>query len=303
MAKVIDTLGSFVESLRPSIDRAEMMQDTMANFETLDSTIRPLYNLDNGVTFTNDLAKSIERTLNRRFADYTGELYSSIAMIIDIIADNEEKIETLIEKSFGKTILKETLDYRMINIIRYLEAIAFFNTYVMQLLPALVMQEYSPALAKAIVKPLDKREIAYVSDPVNIDSFGRVVKMLTTPLNDFIKRIDKLEGHSYDPDEWKAIRTANGRKLDPLETGLIPGLGHIFYQVGIAINGWRVAMNEKRHEDINRINLMIRALEEERDEGGDLSDERKKAIAKSIQYYTNKSSRIEQKIERFEEGV
>lgn len=292
-------LGEFFMSLLPSLSRREIIIDVTHSYDELREIVIPMYDLNVEGDFKGKLSVEMDRMLKKSKVDFSKNSFTTIGKLLKKIEANEEDVIKMLENEFAKTIIKDVIDYKKLNIIKYVEALNFVNDYARRYILALVHEEFDGDIASKITGPVDKATHAWVNDAGNMESFIKVLEILTPDLKNFLGTLKNLEGHVFEPSEWEAIRATSGSKLDPNGFGFIPVRWNPIYHMGLAINTWRIAKYERNKEESAKLQLMVMALVEQKSKTSD--KEKLENLAKQIKYHSNRINILTAKIEDIED--
>lgn len=292
------SLKSFYLKLLPDIKKRDMLLDMTSIYEELNTIVAPMYGLDVKLTISGKVGERLAGALKRGYSKHSGSVYFDVKRAIETIASQEDDVFKMVESTFNNEIIKAIIDYRSLNIIKYVESIHFFNQYARQLLTALVLEEFKDD--PYLVTPVDKEATTFVLDPANINAFVKVIDVLTMDVSDFTKAIKNLEGFVFNEENYDAVKASNGRKLDPLTLGLL-GNYNPFLFFGKLSNDWRLTRHERNKETLSKLQLTILALKQ-RQEKTETPEERER-LEKQIKYHANRANRLNGKIEAMEEGL
>lgn len=292
-------IGEFFKSLMPNMFKRDMVWDLTHTYEELQQIVIPMYDLNIDGNFSGHIAQEMEKRLKKSKLDYSKNVYKSIGKYLKKIEENEEDVVKMMEVEFAREVIKDAIDYKKINIIYYVEALNFVNDYARRFISAVITQEYEGDLAHKIIGPVDKATMAWVSDDRNMETFVRVLEILTPSVKSFLDKVKDLEGHVFDPVEYESIRVTTASKMDPVEFGFVPVRMNPVYHIGLAINGWRVAKYERNKEELARVQLMVMALDEQKSKSND--PEKVENLTKQIKYYANRINVLSAKIEDMED--
>ena len=276
-----------------------MLTDLTHDYEELNQNVAPMWNLDISLRLKGKVAKEVDFQLKRGYKNYSGDLFISVRQAIDTISSQEDEVFKMVDKAFNDKIMKAALDYKRLSIIKYLEALSFFNEYARRLLQAIVLEEFGSD-ARRIMTPIDNLNTEMVTDPLAIKTFIAVMNSLTMDTSDFLKALKGLEGMVFNEDDYDAMKATNGRKIDPLNMGLMPTQLNLFYHLGLKHNEYRVAKHERNKEELAKLQLTVLALKERMN--GTLESTELKRIEKQIAYHSDRANKLAAKIEVMEEG-
>lgn len=294
------SLKSFFLSLLPDMEKRRITTTLTHGYEELNQIVAPMYNLDVRLSLKGSAAERLDYVLKRNYSGYNGNIFLTIRKAIGVIAQQENDVFKMIDNAFSDKIIKSVIDYKGLNILRYAEALDFFNEYSRRFIQAIIIEEFGTAEARMIMTPVDKANTQWVTNDQAMMTFAKVIEVLTMDVDKFLKSIKDLEGHTFNPDDYEATKSTTGRKLDPHMFGLLPVQLNVVYHIGLLINGWAVARHERNKEELAKVQLTIMALRQKQD--GNLDDEQLAKIEKQIKYHSNRANKLSAKIEAMEEG-
>lgn len=293
-------LSSYFKSLLPSLKKESVVIDLTHTYEELNRTVAPMYDLDLKMELRGRIADRVGSQVKKGFKGFNRDIYRTVALAIKTISKQEDDVQDMVDNTFSLEIVKAVMDYKKLNVMNYVEALNFFNEYSRLLILALVYDEFDEETASMIASPIDRATADWVMAPANVQSFIKVLNVLTMPTSDFLKSLSALEGHTFNPEEWDAVKAVNGRKLDPHGFALVPVSMNPIYHIGLAVNAWRVARHERNKEELAKIQLMVLALQDAKSRTKD--PEKTAKLAEQIKYRSNQANRLSAKIEDLEEG-
>lgn len=309
---IISNMGTFFRSLVPSLSRKDIKIELAHSFEEIDQTIQPMYSISPLPTLVGKTLEDTTYHFKKEINNFNSTTYKTIAETIDIILDNEDAIEAMIAKDFTEENLKVIADYYKLNILKYIEMLAFFIDYSRRWLNSVVFEtvvNVSAGLPKVkgmyittaidITSPTFKKDIQFVTNIDNITVFATAVNMLAMPLSKFLSEIKDLEGHTYSDDDWSNTHNPVSAKLDPFHANFItPYSWNMYLLIGKMLNGLKVKRHERNKADVARLQLMLMAMEQEKTVNTD--PKRLEALEKQINYYSNLVNKLSAEIEEME---
>ena len=263
--------------------------------EMKDYTYRMLISLTDEVGATSMVVESLYKRLRSAGAsgDSTREM---LAGFCKTLIDKERDIIDIVEESFRNAVVKETLDYKQLNIIHYINAIGYCNRYMRAYVSAVVGFERERA-GKDVSK-LHKLSMAFVSDVDNLNTFIACYEALRNPTGDFYKSLEKLQGIQVDPDLDERSMGLRSGATDPLKLGFLPpSLNPVFY-AGLVVNQWKAYSYEQAKYEYEQLELEVISLRRSQD-----GLEPDPAIEKQIDYYMSRITKLEVKIKKIEDGA
>lgn len=290
------SLKAFYQKLRPGLRKPTIQEDLTGVYQELTAMIAPMYRQKFDFTYegprTSKFVRKLERELKK---EWEGDIIATINKVNDIIHAQSEDVFDLVDSHFNTDIHRGNLDYRQMNILRYVQALHFYMEYGRNLIIALLKDENNSPNFSAVQ---ETAMADFVFDEENQEMFIAAIKVLSIPVSDFEKKIESLQGHMFDPEVYEVQYATNGRKTDPYNFGIFPPDVNPIYLGALVVNGWRVNRHKRNKEELQALQLRLLAMEKERD--GELSDEERAKLEKSYKYYMNLANRLSGKIERME---
>lgn len=290
---------NFFNSLVMSFKTDDLLSNTLERFDELNTNVRHMYGCELKLSFSSELHGKVEKSLQRHLKTNASNAYVTIAKLAEKISKDQDFIESLIEDNFADNMVRERLDYRKLNILKYIESISYFNDFAKKFANSLVMAEFDSETVSNILTVVDRNQLAFVDNEANIFNFAKVCKNLELPVKDVISQFDKLEGIVFDEDQYDSTRAVSGSKIDPLAQGFLPVAIDPFYHVGLIWNDFRNFMRKRNKEELNNFKSKILLLEEKKD-GADAKEI--KNIEKQIKYYADRVNKLNAKLEDIAEG-
>lgn len=298
MKTKFSNFGEFFRRLRPKLDMREVTLELSHGYEVLDQTVLTMYELDLAVRLDsptmNQLSAVMGRVLSRAEGKYP---YPTVAKAARTISEQADDVHELMEAAFNRKVVKDVIDYRGLNLLRYAEGLEFFNNYAIAL--AQVVAHESHEAADLPVSPVDRRNVDFVRSATNMETFVRVLEILRRPVKEFARAIKDLEGQVFDIDSYDVVKTTTGRKTDPVGVGFLPLGLNPFYYAGLKLNERRLLRQQKHKEEVAKYQLTLLRIKKTRE--GTSNPEDLERLDKQIKNYSNLINRIQAKIEPLEE--
>lgn len=297
------TLLNFVGALKLKLAKSDLELDLTNVFEDLNEIVIPMYGAVSDRTLLNGPVFDATDVLMRNgYKEYRVDAFTSIKLLLEGIADNEDAVFDNMLKSLNDDTIKHIIDYRTINILKYFESVTNVTEFARRWLLATSMDALIRATGDTDMhKAIVRADINFVTDRSNIRTFVELANILSRPIDDFEKSISKLKGNTFNVEMHEATMKIAGRKIDPNGFGFIPTPIHPVYQIGLIVNTWWAEKHNRNKEDLARLQLTIAGLEEIREDSND--SDQIKSLTKQIDYHANRANKIATKIEQIEEGV
>ncbi len=299
MARSVFNLGSYYNSLVPMFKKKDIIIDTLHSFEELSQTTESMVTSCLNQVFNSKVEKDTTYYFKKHITFYQDNPIKTFSKIIIQLKENEDLITKTIKNDFNEDNIKSIFDYYKLNLVKYIEAIHYFNDYVRQWISVVVEQTLSneaPQLKSKIQTPIIKANMEYVENNDNIVGFCLACNMLALPFHKYLQSIEELKGHLVNPDEWEDLPLSQTNKLNP--NGFIPVSLNPVYHIGIMMNTWRIERYERNKAELSRLSLMLLALTNEKTLESD--PKRLENLEEQIRYYNNLSNKISAKIDEIE---
>ena len=285
----INGFTTFVDTMLPSIARNSILDHIQRIMKDLDEVVIPSLSVENNTIERTDAYKFLERSIKSETTKYRGSVIGYMKETAQRLLDGQRDLETLINKTFGKEIAKEGLDYKRAQILNMINLLEFFNRYTLQFLLVATKE----ALADKYYGS-EKRDKDYVLSNNNANLYGKVCLALEKKFSEYDKIMRKLDGVTIDQ-ETRALTESNlGKEADPMETNFYTVDFNIFYLIGKVYNGLYVYFFEIKQQQALKLQQHVVKLKLKRDGA---SDEELVEVDKAIVYHTNRLNRLQGEIE------
>lgn len=288
----------FFKSLLPNFEKGRLVSDVESTFKEMKIT-REMYMVIPGdyIPVIKTKFSALDKAAKNSISMYRGDMISLIANVIDERLKEKDNLMDYIDDTFSKVVLKETLDYQKVNLLRYIEGISFFNTYARKLILVATNYRVDDRTVSSVV---DKMNEAYVNDAQNIKTFVAVLSSLTSSVNSVKTALSKMANVTFNPDMHNLILRQQGANTDPLAFGFLPIIGTVTYKVGLAINLYLSRRQELAQEEAEKLKLTVLLLRRKAESTVDVDEVTK--LTKQIEYYNNRINKISASIEDMSEG-
>lgn len=300
MKSMIKSIGQLAENLTSSIKKKDVIEDVTNIFEELNTSILPMYNLHVATDISrNKVNKELMYALKRSKFRKESDFIKTVGKALQIIADHEDDVIEMVEKSIGREFNRASMDYQQANIIYYVNGISFFLDFASKAIQVIIAEELKRDID--VYGPVEKAMYAEVTDDLTQRAFVNLLSILTMKVSQFQGRIKHLDGYLYDPYEHETVQKTAAVKIDPVNMGLIPVSIHPVWLIGRVLNAWAANRQEKRKEELAKLQMMLMALKDLAD--GDIEKDHKRSLEKQIEYHSNRANKLAMKIEAVEDEV
>jgi hypothetical protein len=274
-----DVLGE-IDSLRDELTRF-----TIGNFKKA---------IDAGVNVggNNYYAKQLSREFDRvrqaerlRGSDLIAQTYIALNQMTMTL----EWLRKQVEREFGGKIVKEAVDFKQANFLRYIDSVDFYLRYARSMLLVVTNLQINPN--DDITKHFTLYEIKFLSDTAK--HFVYLTGMFSQPVSVTEKVFDAVPSVVISDADQQAIEAVLGSaKTDPLQSGFIPLEFNPFYLIGRRRAERRVKRLRAAEAAAIATELTLSKLLEA--QAGGAADP---SVQKQIDYYTNQLNKLNDEIE------
>ena len=287
IARAEGGIRAFVSGMLPNFEKSRILEDLDSSIKELRLT-REMYNV-----MTRDYINVLDKKFpalvtefKRNVPSYKGDMFATLNDVMDSRLGDIDKIVEYVEHIYAKVVMRDVLDYQKINMLRYVEGLAFFTVYARKLIIAATNYRIDDP---SVVAAIDRMDLEFLSSTKNIRSFAIMTAAMSHSAKDLRKAMDKMAKITFDPDTHELALKSN-RNVDALRLGMMPGVGTIVYHVGLAINLYHSRRQELAREEREKLQIQVLLLRKKAEGTGD-SDEVAK-LEKQIKYYNNRISKL-----------
>lgn len=292
------SISKYVTSLLPSFERSQVEEDIRVLKEDLgENTLPPFaaaadhfkrdkFAAKDVVDFDRVFGRSVRTSINGNFISVT---YEALKRANEMLG----KIDTAVDKYFGRDITAEGMTYARLNVLRYLEIVSFATRYSRKVLLWTYHNEQA-AHKRPVGNPLARAEIQWLHE--NRQAFFVCIRILSTKPQDVEKFFRNIPDMIVVPEEVEmAKQTVGEDRLDPLQTNLIPVKLNPIYHVRMAITEWQVNRYKAGQEEKRALEYRLLALKESREGKEDAK------LEQMIEYTEDRLKKLNYKLAKIEE--
>lgn len=289
----------FFKSLLPNFEKKRMISDIESTFKEMKITSE-MYNVVPGdyIPVIKSKFSVLDKAIKNEVSMYRGDLINFLSILIGERIKEKDALVDYVDDVFTNVILKDTLDYQKVNLLRYIEGISFFNTYARKLI--LVATNYRTD-NKTAVSVVDKMDEEFIHNPVNIKTFATVVASLNSSVNSVKLALNKLANVTFNPEMHNLVLRQQGANVDPLAFGFIPLVGHITYSVGMQINLYLSKRQELAEAEAEKLKITVLMLRRQAEATVDEVEIAR--LTKQIDYFNNRINKLTAHLEDMSEAT
>lgn len=288
---------SFIQSLPAVLERRQVMNMVDQLKLEYDDTISPI--LDDvretlgGKQPASILGKRMD-TVTRRFVSFNGSSLNLILNNLTNIRGYFELLERDIKSAFSVQFTNTNMSFERANVLKFIEALAFYIRYARKYLLFLVGAE-SAAMGKATASKWSPAEIEWVN--THMDDFASLYQTFSMQPNEFKSRVQKASNATVDESTYAvAMQSLGAQKTDPFMLDGFSPRQNPFMLWGKFMAEGQVCRYKEAQEELYGLQLR---LQEFRDiESGQPANPK---VQKLIQDYEKRISEYEFELRQIEE--
>jgi hypothetical protein len=255
----------YVKSLLPSFGqdhivddlsrvRAELQELVLPSLEQAEKTFK-------GKKLKSKIAKDVEKTLQGRFKDHTREeLFEILTDILKEAPAKVDALDKLVEASFAKDVIKESITYRKAAILKYIEILSFALHYTIRISLRIIAAEAAAeagepndeiAITPAELRLLDDKYTTWLDALVVLDQPSKDLEDTLASIPDVI---------ASDEGSMALESVLSSRQLDPMRLNLIAPSYNPIYHIRSHIAEHQVAGINKAKEERKLVELRLHDL-------------------------------------------
>lgn len=294
----MSAITAFFKALMPNFTKSELADSVSSAYDEL-SKVRDLYNLD-PLLFKADFKQSfpeLNAALARQVPDYKGNMVRSIFNITKARSAELNDILDYVDNRYGRVVFKDALDLQNVNVMRYIDAIVFFNEYARRLLLVGLNNIIEDS---EIVTPVDFLDRDFVSNPTNVTNFALACGLLSKSFKETTGQLEAYRNIQFNPETQQLVEKQNPKYLMSTKQ-YMPVVGSLFLMLGKMRNRYLSNRLEAAKMEQEKLQLQVLLLRRKSETVTD-SEEIEK-LRKQISYYNNRLNKIHAVIEDLREDA
>lgn len=288
---------AFVQSLPNVTERRDLIKLLDQIATEYDDTVGPIVSdlteAFKDVPLKSNLAKRMDGVM-RRYVNYTGSSLNIILGTLINVRSCFEIIRKDIRSVFSVSFTNTNLSFDKANILKFIDALAFFIRYARKYMLFLVAAECS-ALGKATPPKWTAAESEWIDS--NMDQFAGLYVAMSTPPATFKAKLNQASNAMVEEATFQvAQQTLGAGKTDPLEMAGFSPRQNIFMLAGRFIAEMQVERYRLAQDEYYGLQLRLQELRDI--QSGQGSNPK---IQQQIQQYEKRISDYEFEMSRIEE--
>ena len=291
------SLLSFIQSLPAVLERRQVMNAVDQLKLEYDDTISPILD-DVRETFQGKPMKSTLNkrmdTITRRFVSFSGDSLPLILNNLTNIRGYFELLERDVKSAFSVQFTNTNMSFERANVLKFIEALAFYLRYARKYLLFLVGQE-SAALGKATAGKWSAAEIEWIDD--YMAEFAGLYQTMAIQPNDFKARVQRSSNAIIEESTYQvAMQSLGAQKTDPFQMDGFSPRQNVFMLIGKFFAEMQVTRYNEAKEEFYGLQLRLQELRDL--QAGQPANPK---VQQLIQSYEKRISEYEYELRQIEE--
>jgi hypothetical protein len=256
----------FVQTLIPSMERARLTSLIADTRNQIKVNLIPLYkNADEafkGKQLQSNPGKAFVAFLSTEVSPrFASAPFASIHAVLESLPERLSMLEELVNKTFGKDVVRESITYRGANILQTINSFAFISEYAGTLLDRVVAAEVSMQQGEA--DKVDSHLVPAVKNYLaqKLNHFAQAIKLAQIPIDELKDELIKTPEVIVIADNHGTVEATVGKeRLDPLKFGFFGLSTNPFYFLGKwwsehQVNTYNAAKEEAKTTELRLLEL------------------------------------------------
>lgn len=296
-------LDKYLKTLMPSLEKKDILDDLSNTREEIRKVTLPIYvSLQKEYgrrDFKSEEVRAFAATFDKNVkVGIRGNFFTVILTVLQRAVENTDGIEELVNKYYADDVYRSSMTYLKVNLLQYIEALAFMSRYARKLLRWVVQAELT-------AMGIDSTETVSSLTPAEMEwlvsrqrPFFTVVEILSFEKKKVIPMLESIPDVLADSQNESYVkRVVGASKLDPLKLGFIPVVLNPIYHVRMAIAEWQVARYQQAQEEKRVLEMRILQLKYLNDGKSDAK------LEQQIEYTEGRLGKLNAKLAKMEEDI
>lgn len=291
------SLLSFIQSLPAVLERRQIMNAVDQLKLEYDDTISPIIDDVQSTLLGHPMKSMLNKrmdTVTRRFVSFNGDSIQLILKNLTNIRGYFELLERDVKSAFSVQFTNNSMSFERANVLKFIEALAFYIRYARKYLLFIVAQE-SAAIGKATATKWAPAEIEWIDS--YMAEFAGLYQTMAIPPSEFKARIQRSSNAIIDESTYQvAMQSLGAQKTDPLQMDGFSPRQNIFMLVGKYFAEMQVTRYNEAKEECYGLQLRLQELQDLK--AGEPANPR---VQQLIQAYEKRISEYEFELKQIEE--
>lgn len=296
------SIVNYFKTLIPSLEKRTILEDINNCVGELKTSTLPILKAaqkpmgQDSYKFKSQDIEAFSKKFKRD--NRTGIKGNFIAVSYDVanrIEENSQTVIKLVEAMFSNGMVAGAITYRKASLLKYIEAMTFFQKYVRKLVHQTYILECNAVSdSSAAGGSLTEGEINWLKE--NEDAFIACLTGLSMKSALFMQAMEETPDAVVNPDTIDTVNLMAGGKTDPFKMNFISTNMNLIYHVRLRIAEYQHAKYEMSLQERKAIELRILHLQNKLDGKNDPK------VEEQIQYNEARLEKLNYKIKKMEEA-
>lgn len=292
---------NYVKSLVPSLEKRTILEDINNSLGELKTATIPAYKLaqkpmgSKTFTFKDPDVIAFNKKFNRdNKTGINGNFIYVIYEVAQRIEDNGSTLIKVVEEMFGSGVIADAITYRKASILKYVEAMTFFQRYARCLLRTVYIKETNMVDESVNEhENINNFELEWLAK--NEDDFIGSLLGLSLKSSIFVSSLKETPDSVVNSDNIDIVSKVSGGKIDPFKLNFINANLNIIYHIRMYAAEWQHANYEAALQERKTIELRIMHMQ------NILDGKKDPKLEEQILYNEGRLDKLNYKIKKMEE--
>ena len=292
---------NYFKTLVPSLEKRTILEDINNSIGELKTSTLPVYKSaqkpmgENSYRFKDKDIDAFSKKFNRdNKTGIKGNFVSVVYEVANRVDENSQMLIKVAETMFSSGMVAGAITYRKASLLKYIEAISFFQKYARKLLLHTYILETSAVSEDAMGVRLTEGEVKWLKE--NEDGFIASLTGLSMKSTLFLEALEETPDMVVNPDSVDSVNMMSGGKTDPFKMNFISANFNLIYHARVRIAEYQHAKYEASLQERKAIELRVLHLQNKMD--GKLDPK----VEEQIQYNEARLEKLNYKIKKMEEA-
>lgn len=293
----------YFKTLIPSLEKRSILEDINNSIgELKTSTLPILKNSQKPMGLDTYRFKSDQiDAFNKKFkkdngANLKGNFVAGLYFTALRIEENAPLVIKLVEKMFENGLIAGAITYRKASLLKYVEAISFFQRYARKLIHyTYILETASVGDSNSLIDALNEGEVNWLK--ANEDGFIATIKALSMKSALFVESLEETPDVVINPDNINTVNLMSEGKTDPFKMNFINVKMNPIYHIRLRIAEYQHSKYEAALQERKAIELRVLHLQNK------LEGKLDPKVEEQIQYNEARLEKLNYKIKKMEEDI
>lgn len=258
----MNSIITYIKSLLPVYERRDLLavlsQIQTEHAESLIPVISEIRELSQDRTFTSKLYKQYEGHLRKHINSRQSGM-ELLLLSLERIQANLPVMEKEVRTNFGVQVATAGITYDSVNVLRYLDSVAFYIRYARKFMLKVVADE-SQALGGTRPNWV-RAELEYLDD--NLENFAGLFTAMFQSESELKQTFRKVSTAVVDEDTVDlAVRSLGSQKVDPMRLANFSPQRNWIFSIGKTLTEWQINRYRSAKADLAALQMRLQEMRE-----------------------------------------